>query len=156
MLDNTYIECTKCKIAKHYKDFSVDNTRPTGRKTWCKICCIQHYQDSKEDKNTKKNIWRKKRAREHLCKIYEYLEENPCADCGEDNILTLEFDHVIGDKFSGVTVLAWKGRTWEIIQAEIDKCEVVCANCHSIRTAERKSSHRYEYLRHKTSQLKHK
>lgn len=149
MLDNTYIECTKCKITKHYKEFSVDSYRTTGRKNWCKICCSQHYEDSKQTKLKKASIRRRKIAREHMEKIYRYLEENPCIDCGEDNILTLEFDHVTGDKYSGVTVLAWRGRTWKVIQEEIDKCEVVCANCHNIRTAKRKNSHRYEYLQGK-------
>ena len=26
---------------------------------------------------------------------------------------------------------------WETIMSEIDKCEVVCANCHAVRTKER-------------------
>lgn len=146
MNDNTYVKCTKCKITKHYKDFSVDRTRKTQCKNWCKICCAQHYEDSKETKLKNASVTRRRKAREHMVKIYEYLEENPCVDCGESNILTLEFDHVRGDKYSGVTVLAWRGRTWKIIEEEIGKCEVVCANCHNIRTASRKKSHRFEYL----------
>lgn len=59
-----------------------------------------------------------------------------CADCGyRDNPAALEFDHVENNKESNVSRLL--GATWIRVQAEIDKCEVVCANCHRIRTVNR-------------------
>ena len=58
---------------------------------------------------------------------------HPCVDCGEDNILILEFDHVRGKKTFGVCVMGNRIFTIETIQKEIDKCEVRCANCHRIK-----------------------
>lgn len=59
-----------------------------------------------------------------------------CTDCGySSHPAALEFDHVNGDKSSNVSRLI--GSTWDRIEAEIAKCEVVCANCHRIRTVER-------------------
>ena len=62
-----------------------------------------------------------------------------CADCGyKGHPHALEFDHLPGSVkcFSIGTKLASFGT--ERVMAEIAKCEVVCANCHRIRTAERR------------------
>jgi hypothetical protein len=69
-------------------------------------------------------------------RIIDYLREHPCVDCGERDIVVLEFDH-IGDKVADVSAYAGGGRTWARVQAEIDKCEVRCANCHRKKTRER-------------------
>lgn len=69
-------------------------------------------------------------------RIVQYLAGHPCVDCGEADVVVLQFDH-LGDKVANVTVLANRGWSWPKILAEIEKCEVVCANCHVRRTARR-------------------
>lgn len=64
-----------------------------------------------------------------------YLLEHPCLDCGERDPIVLEFDHVRGKKESNVATLIHNTASIKRIQAEIAKCEVVCANCHRRRTA---------------------
>ncbi len=58
-------------------------------------------------------------------------------DCGHEDRRILEFDH-LRDKICCVTELFVDPR-WESIQAELDKCELVCPNCHAVRTLERRS-----------------
>lgn len=62
-----------------------------------------------------------------------------CIDCGYDAYPeALDFDHLPGtDKQLAVSHLISDGMGWTVIEAEIAKCEVRCANCHRIRTAER-------------------
>lgn len=67
--------------------------------------------------------------------IDEYLKTHPCVDCGETDIVVLDFDHVRGRKIREVRAMT--GNTIESIQREIDKCEVVCSNDHRRRTARR-------------------
>ena len=43
-----------------------------------------------------------------------------------------------GEKKDNISTMITKGRSLKVISAEIDKCEVRCANCHRIVTAERK------------------
>jgi len=63
--------------------------------------------------------------------------ETGCVDCGYDSDpAALDFDHVRGEKTLGVGQM--RGHPWERVFAEIDKCEVVCANCHRIRTSNRR------------------
>jgi hypothetical protein len=66
--------------------------------------------------------------------IAEYKVAQGCADCGyRTHHAALDFDHVRGKKLLNVCL------SKSIAQArqEIEKCEVVCANCHRIRTYER-------------------
>ena len=73
--------------------------------------------------------------------LTEYLSGHPCVDCGETDIVVLEFDHV-GEKLANISTLANGGRSWARILSEIEKCEVRCANCHRLKTLERSSSRR--------------
>lgn len=60
-----------------------------------------------------------------------------CMDCGYDvNADALEFDHRVGEKRRDVVgALAYYD---EYLLGELAKCDVVCSNCHSIRTANRR------------------
>ena len=68
------------------------------------------------------------------------LKSGPCTDCG--NAFPpecMDFDHVRGEKVQGVSCMSGIAAL-----AEIEKCDLVCANCHRIRTRERKMAHRTE------------
>lgn len=72
---------------------------------------------------------------ERMLYLVAFLREHPCVDCGEADPIVLEFDHLRDKKFSISEGL--QGRRWQDVLDEIAKCEVVCANCHRRRTAER-------------------
>lgn len=79
-----------------------------------------------------------KDRREAYRAVVYAAKDRPCADCGKTYPpYVMDFDHVRGEKLfnlgeNGAT------RSLEVLQAEIDKCDVVCANCHRIRTWERR------------------
>ncbi len=70
--------------------------------------------------------------------LIEFLREHPCTDCGESDPIVLEFDHLADKSFSIAAGL--RSRKWESVLREMDKCEVVCANCHRRRTTQRGGS----------------
>ncbi len=74
--------------------------------------------------------------------ITDYLKTLECKDCGIKDSRVLEFDHVRGVKKCEVTILAKLRYSIETILNEIEKCEIVCANCHNIRTYTRLNSYR--------------
>lgn len=63
-------------------------------------------------------------------------EATPCADClFFFPACVLDYDHLPGfEKIDTVSRMVTRQCRWEKIQAEIDKCEVVCRVCHGIRT----------------------
>jgi len=68
--------------------------------------------------------------------IYEYLLEHPCVDCGAKDPRVLQFDHVRGRKKYLVSKMVTGRYPMQKVVAEIKKCDVRCANCHALRTAE--------------------
>jgi hypothetical protein len=113
--------------------------RGTGRQSRCRECnkayLKQHYQQNPEyyAEKAKRTKLRLKRAN-HV-RLLAYFAEHPCVDCGETDPVVLQFDHVRGTKEACVGKLVRDGRRWELIEAEIEKCEVRCSNCHWRRTA---------------------
>ncbi len=77
-------------------------------------------------------ITRKVAAREY---INEYLSTHPCIDCGESDLVVLQFHHVSGKKRDAVANLARGNHSLDRIKREVNKCVVLCANCHQRRTA---------------------
>lgn len=65
-----------------------------------------------------------------------------CVDCGEKDFDVLEFDHVRGEKSGTVAQFMRSGPSR--LYAEIDKCEVRCANCHRKVTATRRRAHQID------------
>ena len=65
-------------------------------------------------------------------------KSKPCADCGiQYPCYVMDFDHVRGTKLDGISRMVSMVYTEEKLQEEIDKCDVVCANCHRERTHRR-------------------
>jgi hypothetical protein len=63
--------------------------------------------------------------------VYQYLLTHPCQDCGESHPRVLEFHHRDpGEKDMDVTHMLSGGYSIKRIQAELDTCDVLCANCH--------------------------
>lgn len=75
-------------------------------------------------------------------RLRDYLIHKTCMDCDEERWAVLEFDHVKGKKSAGISYLVNQGYTWAAVLEEIKKCEIVCANCHRIRTYQRQESWR--------------
>ena len=65
-------------------------------------------------------------------KVKSYLLEHPCVDCGKKDIRVLQFDH-LGNKKLEIGKCISQGYKWTMIELEISKCEVRCANCHIIK-----------------------
>ena len=67
----------------------------------------------------------------------------PCVECGKTfHFAAMDFDHVRGVKRGNVSTMASKTFSLETLRAEMAKCDVICANCHRIRTYERKTGKR--------------
>lgn len=139
MLDDTKL-CTCCQVIKPVTDFRFKNKAENIRATWCKPC-FSAYEKKKwrnsEDRRTSQYTNQKAR-REHARKyIWDYLREHPCITCGETDPRVLEFDHI--DPKTKSFQLAdgpRKGYSVDTIQSEMDKCQVMCANCHRRHTYE--------------------
>jgi hypothetical protein len=65
--------------------------------------------------------------------ILEVKKKGCCSKCGNNDYRCLDFHHRDGDdKEDGVSLMAQRNKSIKNIQAEIDKCDLLCANCHRI------------------------
>lgn len=81
---------------------------------------------------------RNRRRYEENCRRLRELKKEPCLDCGQSfPSYVMDFDHREGTKKSRNISGALRYWSWRRVLAEIAKCDLVCANCHRIRTARR-------------------
>lgn len=76
------------------------------------------------------------RARSRKYEFVNRAKTKPCIDCGKQYApWIMQFDHRDpATKLADVAYLLNRMKSYKILQTEIDKCDVVCANCHAERT----------------------
>lgn len=106
--------CHTCKVLKSTKAFHKSKTAPDGFYYSCKKC---------------QNYRQKLRARINKDKAITYLGKK-CERCGKEfHPACMDFHHVRG-KDKGVASLM--SHSWDKIRQELDKCVLLCSNCHRI------------------------
>lgn len=103
---------------------------------------------SKKQKEWKKNNYevnkkyfadRQRERRKQFRDIAQKLKAVPCADCKQTYpSFVMDFDHVRGEKEFEISDAQHGLPSIKRFLAEIAKCDIVCANCHRIRTHSRK------------------
>jgi hypothetical protein len=127
--------CGKCRVEKPLAMF---HRRRGGYQTWCKTC--RRAYDAGYHRATRPIRIDQKRER-HAEFIAWYLalkDGRPCADCGQTyHPAAMQWDHLPGaEKVASVADLCRKNNRGRVLE-EIAKCELVCANCHAVRTFQR-------------------
>lgn len=90
-----------------------------------------HCGAGQKDKTRQRQRDRRSKNMKH---VQEYKQNHGCSDCKEDYpYWILELDHVRGTKIGNLSVMV-KQNTLEEVIAELEKCDVVCSNCHRNRT----------------------
>lgn len=137
-------KCTICKEERPLGEFNKNSGRKDGLQPQCRECSRRASRKYYETHNKlhRENVGRRNRRilKENQDKLIAYFAAHPCTDCGESDLLVLEFDH-LRDKLKNVASLM--KFSWARIEEEIAKCEVVCANCHRRRTAKRAKNYRF-------------
>lgn len=127
--------CCICKKNKDIKCFHKNKQKHNGLSDVCISCAkairARSYQKHKTKISQKKKAFRKQ-MREYIDQKYK---SGPCTDCGNCyHPECMDFDHIDpSQKKDKVSNMISYG-TLEMIEAEIKKCELLCANCHRLRT----------------------
>ena len=92
------------------------------------LASIEYVRLNKDKINKKQEIRRK----DNKIKALQY-KGNSCQKCGYNkSSKALHFHHISPENKSfEVSKLLIQSRNWEVIQTELDKCILLCGNCHS-------------------------
>jgi hypothetical protein len=134
--------CCTCQQIKPLSEFNKLRRAKDGRQYSCRDC-NKAYHYANWDRHMVQIRSRVKDQRiVNQTFIVSYLRTHPCVDCGETDIVVLEFDH-LRDKTAAISRLIGSSHSVGRILEEIAKCDVLCCNCHRRRTARRARNYRF-------------
>jgi hypothetical protein len=127
--------CGTCQEEKSVSEFGFKDKQKGKLQYRCKQCqseCSKkHYLSNKDDyrkRARKNNVLYRERNRQF---ISEYKSEKGCHFCQESTPICLDFHHLDpNEKEINISVMSRGANSIETIMKEIDKCLVICSNCH--------------------------
>lgn len=132
--------CSACGLTLPLEVFSKNKRKSDGLQSACKSCSAQR--SAKWYKNNPsirviQNQYQRARNKAFVDRYKRIYGK--CTDCGTTDHRVLQFDH-LEDKRKNVSDMIYQGNSIKVIKAEIRKCQMRCANCHTIITAERRNT----------------
>jgi hypothetical protein len=92
---------------------------------------------NQKEKPQKRTAAKKREVQQMLGKM---KEDSGCVDCNTKYpFYVLDFDHSRGNKVSNIGQMLDYFTTEDILK-EVAKCDIVCSNCHRVRTYTRKNN----------------
>ena len=122
--------CSNCKVDKSILDF---NRKGKGLQPWCKECnkirSRLYYAQNRENHLKVIQARKNKVYKEHIKRI-KYIKSNShCSLCPEFEAICLDFHHFC-KKDVLISKAVHRGYSWERILREMEKCVILCSNCH--------------------------
>lgn len=135
--------CGRCKKSVSLSLFNKRTKGKDGLSSWCRPCYSEYDRNRyRQGDRARKEANRQARFGRVCIKMWELLCDSACAHCGNDDPEVLEFDHrEQSDKDFNISEML-RSYSWSRIQTEIDKCDILCANCHRKRTIKQLGSWR--------------
>jgi transcription elongation factor Elf1 len=123
--------CSNCKNEKEITLFPFRNKVKNVRHNICGECWKEVRRISYNN-NKDTTLERNKRNNNKTKQWYdEYKSTLECLECGENHISCLDFHHTDrNSKEFNISSLLFSTYSIETIKKEIEKCVVLCANCH--------------------------
>ena len=163
MSEKSGIYCKRClKPTQLTEEFYLPHQlRNPRRRSWCRSCHLEYEReriknkpDAKIPKKAASLAWYSRNKElafsmainhrlQKKIKIDAIKEASPCMDCRNFfPAVCMDFDHRDPTKKVAPVsyLLSIAGSPWPEIEAEISKCDLVCSNCHRIRTRDRRKA----------------
>ncbi len=156
--------CTKCGLSEPQVAFQAQRRqcvecRRKYMREYLSIYSPAYYRANKDEVNRKVSAINLRRRHDRYAQIKNLKEASPCLDCGQHfPYFVMDFDHRDRkSKTRDVSAMVKQMFAWPTVLAEIEKCDLVCTNCHRLRTYKGQSCYktrRFEYHRAILDELK--
>lgn len=145
--------CPHCEEILPIGRFGKHSARRDGLQAQCKPCRAlyrkkRYHSNPKVKEKLRKVVYGARVRNQEF--VLEHLMKNPCVECGQDEVVLLDFDHIRGVKKGNISKMLRDGASLSRLQDEIDKCNVLCVVCHRRKTAKDFGYFRYEATKPKS------
>ena len=123
---------TKCKGCGC--DILNERIKKGSLKKWCSESCRAKWRYKNDPVIKDRNTYTEQKARgySNKWKALQY-KGGKCQTCGENRPATLCFHHRDpSQKELKLDGRSFANRQWELIKEEVDKCDLLCHNCHNM------------------------
>lgn len=144
--------CYKCKEIKPISEIQFRKDRSIDGAELCRACknsyLKEYYRRDIEARRKYQREWEAKRRNpQHLNRLRGKVKrevkawlrslktDNPCMDCGRYfHFAVMDFDHARSNKEFQISTARSFAVSQEELMEELYKCDLVCSNCHRLRT----------------------
>lgn len=135
--------CSKCKELKDITEFNKKGKSKTGitqYQPYCRCCnktrSKAYYRANKVKHKQVTSARRAKQIAKLQRFMLKFLYKKRCVNCPEARIVCLDFDHIRGKKKGLISHMVHGGCSLETLKTEMRKCQLLCANCHRVKTCQ--------------------
>lgn len=145
--------CSVCGVSKATSEYYFRNKQKQRLHSQCKQCYLEkrrtvwrQYYHKHGSKYRENAVLRNRKLKQELReKMANYLIGKSCSLCGNTDPRVLEFDHINPHEKSFAIAFGISSvYSWNKMLAEIEKCQILCANCHKIKTAKEQGWYKYK------------
>lgn len=123
-------KCCVCKKEKELSEFNKNKLRKDKHQSFCRECGKSRSKFYyKKDSNEQYSRVKLRRIKIKIW-LAEYKKNLHCSNCNESDPICLDFHHNDTDKEFCISDAPNKGTSQKNILKEIQKCIVLCSNCH--------------------------
>lgn len=122
--------CSRCNDEKAQTEYCKSSRMKDGLQSACKPCMNDSYTRSRKKKQTHYRQVQTEREQRYVQRFNEWKATQKCLKCGDADSACLDFHHLDPSTKDGDISNLVKGRVWETLQKELQKCVVLCASCH--------------------------
>ena len=126
--------CSKCKESKELEDFNLHKTKKDGHQDYCRTCDNERKRYYYKNNVIKFLGYNKKSISRNREFVLNYKKTHNCVDCGMSDYRCMDFHHLDPNmKLANISDIKMFSNSMKKLKEEIDKCVILCANCHRIR-----------------------
>lgn len=122
-------QCTKCSVEKLITEFYKQSRLKDGSASQCKQCSNISYTNSRRKKPEHYLKVQKNRTIKTKEAVDEYKTKCGCIKCGENDSVCLDMHHIDPTTKESEVSTLYKYSLKRAMK-EVEKCVVLCANCH--------------------------
>jgi hypothetical protein len=123
-------KCCKCQVDKDLDEFPRNKSKRGGYSESCLICTREYIKAHYKKNRAYYSCKARKRETSNYTRIMQLKHEVGCKECGESHPACLDFHHRDPSIKEFTISSKIQGFSWSRLIKEIEKCDILCANCH--------------------------